>query len=162
MRNQSTQEPIKRWIYLSKKLSNQTINQTVQQLSKQNKFSHPTNESTAASSKQCNYVRCSFLGVPSLPPFWLVYLSCLPSQMHLPDPIGHHRPGLTSWIASIHATNSKKKGIHVRVISAVESISFFWCIVFVSAYSTMITIIHHVDITYMSKYIYIYMYMYIY
>ena len=82
MRNQATQQSIKRWTYMSKKLSNQAINQPAQKPSKQSRFSRPKNQSTNASSKQCNYVRCSFLWIFSLPPFWLVYLSCFPSQVY--------------------------------------------------------------------------------
>ena len=67
----------------SKKRSNQTINEPVQQPRKQNRFSHPKNESTTAASKQCNYVHCSFLWILSLPPFWLIYLSCFPSQVYI-------------------------------------------------------------------------------
>ena len=50
---------------------------------KQSTFTHPRNESTTAASKQCNYVHSSFVWILSLPPFWLVYLSCFPSQVAL-------------------------------------------------------------------------------
>ena len=86
MRNQSTQQSIKWWTYMNKKLSNQAstnLSSNPVNMSKQSRFSHPKTEPTAASSKHCNYVRCSSLWILSLAPFWLVYLSCFRSQVQL-------------------------------------------------------------------------------
>ena len=67
-----SQHAIKRWIQTNKKLSNQTINQPVQQPSKQSRCSHPKEWVNSSIRQAMQVVRCSFLCILSLLPFWLV------------------------------------------------------------------------------------------
>ena len=99
----------------------QAINQCVQQPSTQSRFSHRKNESTAASSKQCNYVRCSFLWIHSLPPFWLVYLSCFPSQV-----ASRHVVFCTLWLRHVSRAATARTSSTSELRKVVQA----WCIHF--------------------------------
>ena len=82
------QQAIKRWIQTNKQLSNQAINQPAQQPRKQSRFSHPKNESTAASGNASMFL----LLLPLHPLFAYLMVglppSCFPPQV------------CTSWWAS--------------------------------------------------------------
>ena len=94
----------------------------VQQPSKRSGFNHPTKQSTAASSKQCKHVRCSFIWIFSLPPFWLVYLSCFPFQVWF----GQFHRFLPCWSQGDACRSAASRKSYADDSGIIRDVEWYW------------------------------------